>query len=144
MLTEAELRREAARSGFRPEVLEKVLHLLELLDALRSHPFLAPRLALKGGTALNLFLFDAPRLSVDIDVNVAHGAHVLSSAGGLRGVERSGARPTRAGRRQARRALWENREPGPVRRPGSAGPRRRCTPMAKTTARRGSRAASGG
>ena len=27
------------------------------------------RLVLKGGTALNLFLFDLPRLSVDIDVN---------------------------------------------------------------------------
>ncbi len=74
MLTEAELRREAARSGFRPEALEKVLHLLELLDALRSHPFLGPRLALKGGTALNLFLFDVPRLSVDIDVNYVGGA----------------------------------------------------------------------
>lgn len=72
--TEAELRREAARSGFRPEVLEKVLRLLELLDALRSHPFLGPRLALKGGTALNLFLFDVPRLSVDIDVNYVGGS----------------------------------------------------------------------
>jgi len=69
MLTETELRREAASSGFRPEVLDKVLHLLELVDALRSHPFLGPRLALKGGTALNLFIFDFPRLSVDIDVN---------------------------------------------------------------------------
>jgi len=69
MLTEAELQREAAATGYRSEVLEKVIRLLELLDTLRMHPFLRPRIALKGGTALNLFIFDAPRLSVDIDLN---------------------------------------------------------------------------
>ena len=46
-----------------------MLRLIELLDALRSHPFLKPRIALKGGTALNLFVFDVPRLSVDVDLN---------------------------------------------------------------------------
>jgi hypothetical protein len=46
-----------------------VLRLLALLEALHSHPFLKPRIALKGGTALNLFHFDVPRLSVDIDLN---------------------------------------------------------------------------
>jgi predicted nucleotidyltransferase component of viral defense system len=69
MLTEADLEREAAATGFRPEVLERVIRLLELLEALRSHPFLKTRIALKGGSALNLFVFDVPRLSVDIDVN---------------------------------------------------------------------------
>jgi predicted nucleotidyltransferase component of viral defense system len=49
--------------------LEKVIRLLGLLDALRSHPFLKTRIALKGGTALNLFASDVPRLSVDIDLN---------------------------------------------------------------------------
>ena len=68
-LTLEELQREAAATGFLTETLEKALHLLALLDALRSHPFLRPRIALKGGTALNLFVFDAPRLSVDIDLN---------------------------------------------------------------------------
>lgn len=63
------LRREAEATGFRPEVLEKVIHLLNLLEALRSHPFLKDRLVLKGGTALNLFILDLPRLSVDIDLN---------------------------------------------------------------------------
>lgn len=29
---------------------------------------------MKGGTALNLFVFDVPRLSVDIDVNYVGGA----------------------------------------------------------------------
>jgi hypothetical protein len=42
---------------------------MALLDALNSHPFLKTRIALKGGTALNLFHFDVPRLSVDIDLN---------------------------------------------------------------------------
>lgn len=60
---------EAEATGFRPEVLEKVAHLLGLLNALGSHPFLKGKLALKGGTALNLFVFDVPRLSVDIDLN---------------------------------------------------------------------------
>jgi hypothetical protein len=50
-------------------VLEKVIHLLNLLEGFRSHPFLKGRLVLKGGTALNLFVFDVPRLSVDIDLN---------------------------------------------------------------------------
>lgn len=63
------LTREAQTTGFRPEVLEKVIHLLNLLEGFNRHPFLKGRLALKGGTALNLFLFDVPRLSVDIDLN---------------------------------------------------------------------------
>ena len=69
MLTEPEIMREAAEAGFQKEPLEKVIRLTELLESLRSHPFLKPRIALKGGTALNLFVFDVPRLSVDIDVN---------------------------------------------------------------------------
>jgi len=69
MLTRGQLQREAARSGYRPELLEKALRLIEVLDLLRSHPFAGRRLALKGGTALNLFLFDMPRLSVDIDMD---------------------------------------------------------------------------
>jgi predicted nucleotidyltransferase component of viral defense system len=69
MLTPAELQREAAATGFRAEALEKVIRLLEVLDGVRSHPFLKSRMVLKGGTALNLFLLDVPRLSVDIDLN---------------------------------------------------------------------------
>ncbi len=60
---------EAESAGFRPEALEKVAYLVGLLAALDAHPFLRGKLALKGGTALNLFVFDAPRLSVDIDLN---------------------------------------------------------------------------
>lgn len=68
-LTRQDLDREAAATGFAPQTLEKVIRLLGLLDALRSHPFLKGRIALKGGTALNLFVLDVPRLSVDIDLN---------------------------------------------------------------------------
>lgn len=60
---------EAEATGFRAEVLEKAIHLLDLLEGFRSHPFLKERLVLKGGTALNLFILDLPRLSVDIDLN---------------------------------------------------------------------------
>jgi len=68
-ISQERLSLEARSSGFRPDVLEKVLQLLSLLESIRSHPFLKTRLALKGGTALNLFIFPVPRLSVDIDLN---------------------------------------------------------------------------
>ena len=47
------LRREAEATGFRPEVLEKVIHLLNLLEALRSHPFLKDRLVPGAGVELH-------------------------------------------------------------------------------------------
>ena len=59
----------AEATGFRADMLERVAQLLGLLDAMQRHPFLRGKLALKGGTALNLFVFDLPRLSVDIDLN---------------------------------------------------------------------------
>ena len=64
-----QLQRAASDSGFQAEPFEKVLHLIDLLETLFKHPYLADRLVLKGGTALNLFTFDLPRLSVDIDLN---------------------------------------------------------------------------
>ena len=64
-----ELKQQATAMGFRSESFEKASRLLSLLEAVKSHPFLRSRMALKGGTALNLFLFDVPRLSVDIDLN---------------------------------------------------------------------------
>jgi predicted nucleotidyltransferase component of viral defense system len=56
-------------TGFKAEMVEKVLHLLNLLTTLNSHPFLKGKWVLKGGTALNMFVLDLPRLSVDIDLN---------------------------------------------------------------------------
>ena len=44
--------------------IEAVRLLLEAIPVL----FKEPRFAMKGGTAINLFVQDLPRLSVDIDV----------------------------------------------------------------------------
>ena len=61
--------REATATGFRVESLEKVTLLLNFPDGFDRHPYLKGRLAPKGDTALNLFIFDVPRLSIDIDLN---------------------------------------------------------------------------
>ena len=50
-------------------MVEKVIRLVNLLNLLKVHPYLKGRWVLKGGTALNLFLVNMPRLSVDIDLN---------------------------------------------------------------------------
>lgn len=69
-ISKNELIAEANRSGYRPEIVEKVILLLDLLKQFMELPFLKERIVLKGGTALNLFCFDQlPRLSVDIDLN---------------------------------------------------------------------------
>jgi hypothetical protein len=60
---------EATTTGFRVEILEKVAQLLGLLDGFNRHLYLKGGLALKGGSAINLFVFDVPRLSIDIDLN---------------------------------------------------------------------------
>lgn len=65
----AQLQRAASASGFQVDPFEKAVRLLDLLGAFFSHPYLSRRFVLKGGTALNLFLLDLPRLSVDIDLN---------------------------------------------------------------------------
>lgn len=67
--TSAEIVPMAAANGFNEEVVEKVFHLLNLLTTLNAHPALKGKWVLKGGTALNLFVFRHPRLSVDIDLN---------------------------------------------------------------------------
>jgi hypothetical protein len=59
----------AAESGFPPEPLEKVIRLGEVAALVAQHPLLSQVLALKGGTALNLFGGPPPRLSVDLDFN---------------------------------------------------------------------------
>jgi predicted nucleotidyltransferase component of viral defense system len=69
MLSREQLQQAATDSGFQVESYEKVHVLVRLLEAIRTHPFLGPRMALKGGTALNLFVLGLARLSVDIDLN---------------------------------------------------------------------------
>jgi len=65
----ARIRQVATATGFREEIVEKVLYLEAILDQLCRHPDLEGKWTLKGGTALNLFWMDVPRLSVDIDIN---------------------------------------------------------------------------
>lgn len=61
---------EVAREAqFQPNTTEKVIYLFAFLNEMNQHPDLSNKLALKGGTALNLFVFAAPRLSIDIDLN---------------------------------------------------------------------------
>ena len=56
-------------NGFQPRTLDKVERLLDLLDEIQRHPDLKGKLAMHGGTAINLFMLDIPRLSVDIDIS---------------------------------------------------------------------------
>lgn len=56
-------------AGFQPRTLDKVERLLDLLDEMQRHPDLKNRFAMHGGTAINLFMLDVPRLSVDIDIS---------------------------------------------------------------------------
>jgi len=64
----------ARQTGFRPEVVEKVLRLNGILHRLHDHPSATNLWVLKGGTALNLFHLDVPRLSVDVDLNFVGSA----------------------------------------------------------------------
>ena len=66
---EATINAVQLKSGFDQLYIEKVLRLLGILEAVFAHPVLKDKYGLKGGTALNLFYFDLPRLSVDIDLN---------------------------------------------------------------------------
>lgn len=59
----------AAKTGFIKDNVEKVLRLIDLLEAINTLPEFAGKLALKGGTAINLCIVDCPRLSVDIDLD---------------------------------------------------------------------------
>lgn len=63
------LGRMAKELGFVRDTLEKVYRLADVLKFMESDDLLAKRIALKGGTAINLTIFDLPRLSVDIDLD---------------------------------------------------------------------------
>lgn len=58
----------STRAGFAAGTVDKVERLLEVLAALREDPLLGPVFVLHGGTALNVFAEDLPRLSVDLDL----------------------------------------------------------------------------
>lgn len=59
----------SAVTAFQRDHLEKVHRLTIILDYINSHPGLKGVLALKGGTAINLTIFNLSRLSIDIDLD---------------------------------------------------------------------------
>lgn len=61
----------AAETNFIKDTLEKVLRLAEILKFLNTDVVFKNKLALKGGTAINLTAVELPRLSVDIDLDLA-------------------------------------------------------------------------
>ena len=63
------LGRMAKELGFVRDTLEKVCRLADVLRFMESDELLSEAIALKGGTAINLTIFDLPRLSVDIDLD---------------------------------------------------------------------------
>lgn len=63
------LGRMAKEMGFVRDTLEKVCRLADVLKFMEQDELLAQSLALKGGTAINLTIFNLPRLSVDIDLD---------------------------------------------------------------------------
>lgn len=67
------LGRMAKEMGFVRDTLEKVCRLADVLKFVEEDELLAKSIALKGGTAINLTIFDLPRLSVDIDLDYCKG-----------------------------------------------------------------------
>lgn len=66
------LDRIAKEKGFLRDNLEKVMRLAEILNFFHQNELLNKSLVLKGGTAINLTVFQIPRLSVDIDLDFAN------------------------------------------------------------------------
>ena len=60
---------EAKKYNFVANTYEKVIRLTEILNFIQNTPVLHDNLALKGGTAINLTVYNLPRLSVDIDLD---------------------------------------------------------------------------
>ncbi len=59
----------AKEHGFIRDNLEKVMRLVDILHYFHESKLLSKTLVLKGGTAINLTIFELPRLSVDIDLD---------------------------------------------------------------------------
>ena len=63
------LGRQAKELGFVRDTFEKVCRLADVLAFMEQDAVTKDCLALKGGTAINLTIFNLPRLSVDIDMD---------------------------------------------------------------------------
>ena len=59
----------AVKTGFQTASLQKQMWLIIILREIHRHPLLSKAYVLRGGTAINLFWYALPRLSVDIDLN---------------------------------------------------------------------------
>jgi hypothetical protein len=98
----------AAERQLQPATLERVIRLIDILDAFGADTLIGLRLALKGGTALNVFHSDLDCLSVEIDVNYvgaiekeqmdADRPRLLKNHGLKSSSESEGARDTAADR----------------------------------------------
>ena len=73
-LNKRQLQKEANQHHYVRDTYEKVVRLVDILSYIRSEQFLFEHLALKGGTAINLTIFDLPRLSVDIDLDYTNNS----------------------------------------------------------------------
>ena len=63
-----EIAKQAAELGFIRDAFEKTSLLTSVLTFFERDPVLSQFLALKGGSAINLTIFNLPRLSIDIDL----------------------------------------------------------------------------
>ena len=68
-LNKKEIEAISKKHGFKMDTLEKVVRLLDILTYIQSSDLLSKHLVLKGGTAINILIWDLPRLSVDIDLD---------------------------------------------------------------------------
>ncbi len=59
----------AEKLNVQKQTLERVLRLIDILEFINEDEYLKGKLALKGGTAINLTFYDYLRLSVDIDLD---------------------------------------------------------------------------
>lgn len=64
-----ELDVRARKYGFNRDTFEKVIRLRMILEFMNTQASMREHLLLKGGTAINLTVFNLPRLSVDIDLD---------------------------------------------------------------------------
>ena len=62
-----ELDVRARKYGFNRDTFEKVIRLRMILEFMNTQACMREHLLLKGGTAINLTVFNLPRLSVDLN-----------------------------------------------------------------------------
>ena len=75
--------------NFGENTFEKAERLVRILEFINNTPAISGMLALKGGTAINLTVFNLPRLSVDIDLDFTENCNreEMMKVGGLTEVK---------------------------------------------------------